>query len=227
MIYTYKAKVKATTRSRCLDPYTEEFLRGAGNFFLARWFYYFNHDLYDPVLIWNMKDLSKIVLEFGNNRYIGKMIRAERGEEIWLDANFISPYPWNKTIDDLEVGDLIRTTDRVDFPTNMEDLMTVGEFQGKLYEEVVRPTLRNANLSSRFFNISAPGKPLLHEGYTVAKAFAKRVLPHHYIIKMDGKDRDMLGEGSRPLKKIYTVEEYGGIIPAVTEMFFDAKETME
>lgn len=181
--------------------------------YLTRLFYYYNHEIYDPVFLWNMP--NGIVIEGGTNRYIGKMIQAEKEGTTWLPAILISPEPYTTLFKDLHVGDLLKTIDNVEFPASLRNLR-IKFWDNKLYDNVIKANLRNPEISKNIFDPS--------KGSLIFKKFAESKLNHHYNLLMNGEILSTIGDTKKSLKDNYEIKTYDRILSTLSDMLSNIKK---
>jgi hypothetical protein len=227
MIYIYKVKVLASLRNRALASYNEydmlHFLmnppsnRQSG---INGMFYFYIHEIYDPLFLWNITELAELRIELGNNRFVGRTIRAQQMQtEIWLPTILVSPEPWDCVLADIRVESLDKTVD-IAFPSADRFNNNTGSIiaQGKFFKDVIRPYLKFPKIFDTVFGL---------RDETTYKKYAEDNLSHSYILKNKNIILTVLGNKNNPIAKEYDINDYGGVMDTVTAIFIDAEKEIK
>jgi hypothetical protein len=227
MIYIYKAEALANLRNRAFASYNEYNIlsllknpphsKAAG---LPGIFYYYMHEIYDPLFLWNITEINQLRIELGNNRFVGRAIRAQQtSEERWLSTLLISPDPWNHVLADLRIISLDKTVN-IDFPSaerfNSDTDSIIVE--GKFFNEVVRPYLKFPQIFDKVFG--------RNDNSTHAK-YIDDNLSYSYILKNKDTMINILGNKNNPVANEYDINDYGGVMNTVSAMFMDAEKEIK
>lgn len=232
MIYIYNAEVLASLKNRSLGSayneynllYEIEDPTGVKPNGLSGFFYFYMHEPYDPLFLWNIEEIKQLRIEHGNHRFVGRALRAQLLGDLWLPTKLISPIPWTYVLADVRVTSLDKTLD-IDFPSNklfsdakgLESIIIKGNF----YDAIIRPYLKFPRISERIFAF------LIEKGRLLGHAYEKFVndnLSYTYILKNKDSIIDVLGNRNNPNIKEYDVNDYGGLMDAVLAICIDAEK---
>jgi hypothetical protein len=230
MIYIYNAEVLASLRNRSLGWYNEytllsHFMNPSNVYKTLSWaglngiFYFYIHEMYDPLFLWNIEETKQLKIELGNHRYLGRAIRAQQtSKEMWLPTKIVSPIPWEYVLADIRVQGLDKTID-IEFPSaelfknNVQHIIV----EGKFYDRVVKPYLKFPNIVDKMF-----GRLDLAYGIYVDKH-----LSNSYVLKNKDMVIGILGNKNYLNAKEYDINDYGGFMDTVSAMFMDAEKEIK
>lgn len=223
MIYVYDAAVLADVRNRSLWFYNEyNVLKNivlTEHYGINGLFYFYIHDVYDPLFLWNIEEANQLKIEFGNHRFAGRAIRAKKdNKEIWLHTKLVSPTPWDLAIADIKVGNLEKIID-AEFPSysmfeNSADRITI---KGDMFDLIVRPYIKHPSITQNIFSVKTDN---------AYQSFVKSKLPYNYTLKNNGRTVTTLGDSTKPTKAEYDIKDYDGLIDTMLTMFIDAEKEL-
>jgi len=212
MIYVYEAEMLADLKNRSLCFYNEYNLsKNLEN--LNSLFYFFVHKIYDPIFLWNFPDQNLLTIELGNQRFIGRSLKAQITGEEWLKTKLLSPEPWDLTFSDLKIHYLEKSFD-IEFLNYRDRKMTTENMLGtSIWKKVLSSYLASPKLSSTIF--------IQNTAYDL---FIKNNLSHRYILRINNLLEHTLGDQTSPILNVYETKKYGGLIPALLNLFVDAEK---
>jgi hypothetical protein len=182
-------------------------------------FYFYIHEMYDPLFLWNIEEIKQLKIEFGNHRFIGRSLRAHESEDMWLPTLLVSPIPWDYMLADIRVLSLDKTLD-IDFPTAevfAKDPTSIV-VKGKPYDDIIRPYLKYPKIVDKLF------------GLKVANAYERYIddnLSHNYVLKNKDTVISVLGNKNYPTIKEYDIHDYGGLMDTILALFKDAEKEIK
>lgn len=219
MIYVYDAELLADLRNRSLWYFNEYNLLSLITkkpWILKGFFYFFTHEVYDPVFLWNFPEQSQLNIEHGNNRFIGRSLKSQIIGERWIYTKLSSPVTWDYKLSDLKVKSLDKIL-YLEFPLYKDfvDNPHLSIIKSDLYKKIIEPCLRSPTMSKKLFR---------SETDNMYAIFLKDKLKSQFVLKINDSVSISLGDENDPINNVYEVKQYGGIIPALVKMFSDAEK---
>jgi hypothetical protein len=231
MIYIYNVELLASLRNRSLSSYSEYNIldrllnpattrMNVATAGLPGMFYFYIHEIYDPLFLWNITEIRQLRIELGNNRFIGRALKLQQtSEELWLPTLLISPVPWDFTLADIQVKSLDKTIN-IDFPNaeRFDNSPASVVIHGDFFNEVIRPYLKFPKIYDKFFGVNDDA---------TYKKYSEDNLSYSYILKNKKTIIGVLGKEDNPAVKEYDINNYAGVVDTLSAMFAEAEKEIK